>query len=126
MIKSLDTLLAELKELKEKSTPVVAWYAHPGQVRGPFNRWFEITDVLPEHEKDVGKKADDAAYAAAAMNEVPRLVKIIEILHTVVKYYAENPHWQTTGSSSTDWPREILNEVNALVKYELMHSEINY
>lgn len=66
--------------LWEKSTKVVAWYPHPGNVRGPFGRWFNITPVDPQYEKHVASASDDAEYAAAAMNAVPYLIQEIESL----------------------------------------------
>lgn len=72
--------IPELKELEKNSTQVVGWYGHkyPGQVRGPFCRWFEVTDVAPEYEKHVASKADDALYCAAAMNNLPYLIEMLE------------------------------------------------
>lgn len=65
----------ELLALYKKSTDVVSWYAHPAEVRGPFCRWLTVSEVSPEYEKNVGTRADDAAYAAAAMNNVPYLLE---------------------------------------------------
>lgn len=76
--------LQMLKELSKNATQVVGWYAHPAQVRGPFCRWFEITEVAPEYEKNVGTRADDAKYCAAAMNYLPKLIERIEELETLV------------------------------------------
>ena len=81
------TLLEEIQEFKElckNATQVVAWYAHPGQVRGPFSRWFEITEVAPEYEKFVGSRYDDARFAAAAMNLAPKLAARVEELEALV------------------------------------------
>jgi len=73
--------LQMLKELEKKSTQVVAWYAtYGGQVRGPFNRWFNVTEVADEYKKHCGSAADDAAYATAAMNYLPKLIERIEQL----------------------------------------------
>ncbi len=69
-----------LKELEKKSTQVVGWYANGHTVRGPFHRWFEVTKVSPEYEKHVGRMEDDVAYAAAAMNYLPKLIERIEQL----------------------------------------------
>lgn len=75
--------IEEIKELYKLSTMVVGWYSHhPGQVRGPFCRWFEVTDVAPEYQKYVASKADDARYAAAAMNNTPHLIDRIEELES--------------------------------------------
>lgn len=70
--------IEELKELEKNSTQVVGWYSHPGQVRGPFCRWFEITPVAPEYEKHVATQSDDSKYCAAAMNNLPYLIQMIE------------------------------------------------
>lgn len=73
--------LQMLKELEKKSTQVVGWYAdYDGQVRGPFNRWFNVTEVAPEYQKYCGSAADDAKFAAAAMNYLPKLIERIEQL----------------------------------------------
>jgi hypothetical protein len=70
--------IPELKELEKNSTQVVGWYAHPGQVRGPFCRWFEVTQVAPQYEKHVATQSDDAAYCAAAMNNLPHVIQMLE------------------------------------------------
>ena len=73
--------LQMLKDLEKKSTQVVGWYAnYGGQVRGPFNRWFNVTEVAPEYQKHCGSAEDDAKFAAAAMNYLPVLIKRIEEL----------------------------------------------
>lgn len=72
--------LQMLKELEKKSTQVVGWYANGHTVRGPFCRWFEVTKVDPQYEKNVGTMTDDVAYAAAAMNYLPKLIERIEQL----------------------------------------------
>jgi hypothetical protein len=72
--------IEELKYLYEKSTQVVGWYAHPAEVRGPFCRWLEVSEVASQYEKYVGSRADDAAYAAMAMNMAPHLIDQVETL----------------------------------------------
>ena len=76
--------LQMLKELEKSSTQVVGWYANGGTVRGPFNRWFEVTAVAPEYEKNVASSTDDVAYCAAAMNYLPKLIERIEELEALV------------------------------------------
>lgn len=77
--------LQMLKELEKKSTQVVGWYSHHrGQVRGPFCRWFNVTEVAPEYQKNVADAGDDANYAAAAMNYLPKLIERIEELEALV------------------------------------------
>jgi hypothetical protein len=78
--------IEKLKELKERSTNVVAWYAHPREVRGPFGRWFTcdggdngMGDPV-KYPTPVAPIEDDCAYAAAAMNAVPSLIKQIELM----------------------------------------------
>lgn len=71
-------MVKEIKEFHKNSTQVVGWYAHPGQVRGPFCRWFEITDAAKGNEKHVAEKYDDAKYCAAAMNYAIHLANFIE------------------------------------------------
>lgn len=67
----IDAMIKLILEAAAKSTPVVGWYAHPAQVRGPFGRWLEITKVLPEYQKYVADERDEAEYAAAVMNFAP-------------------------------------------------------
>lgn len=69
--------IEELKELHKNST-VATWYAHPGQVRGPFCRWFEVTEVEPQYQKHVAYKGDDTKYCAAAMNALPDMMALVE------------------------------------------------
>lgn len=77
--------LQMLKELEAKSTQVVGWYAHHGgQVRGPFCRWFNVTEVAPEYKKNVAAASDDAKFCAAAMNYLPKLIERIEELEALV------------------------------------------
>lgn len=78
--------IAEIKEFYKNSTQVVGWYAHPSEVRGPFCRWFTVSDVSPEYEKHVAYKGDDAKYAAAAMNNVIHLIDKIESLFDAIKH----------------------------------------
>lgn len=79
---NIDLNIPLLKDLYIRATAVVAWYAHPTQVRGPFVRWFEITEVEERYRSCVASRADDAAYCAAAMNSVPHLIKMCEDLHS--------------------------------------------
>jgi hypothetical protein len=74
--------LQMLKDLEKNSTQVVGWYAHPGNVRGPFNRWFNVTPVDPQYQKHCGTAEDDCKYAAAAMNYLPKLIERIEQLES--------------------------------------------
>lgn len=69
--------IAELNLLYEKSTMPTRWYPHAREVRGPFLRWFKITEVPDDHKKDVASERDDLNYCAAAMNSVPGLIKTI-------------------------------------------------
>jgi hypothetical protein len=75
----------KLKELKKMSTPVNSWYHNGGTVRGPFNRWLEVTAVSPEYEKNVASGSDDAAYASAAMNMAPLMIELIENLESKIQ-----------------------------------------
>jgi len=76
--------LQMLKELEKNSTQVVGWYANGGTVRGPFCRWFEVTQVAPEYEKNVGTATDDVKYCAAAMNYLPKLIERVEELEALL------------------------------------------
>lgn len=64
-----------LKEYQKESTQVVRWYWHFDEVRGPFCRWFKITDVSPQYQKHVGSKLADSKFAAESMNFVTDLIK---------------------------------------------------
>lgn len=79
--KYLNTLIEEFKMLHGNSTKVVNWYAHPDTVRGPYHRWFTISDVPSQYAQHVGSKFDDAKFAAASMNIAPLLVEYIEELN---------------------------------------------
>jgi hypothetical protein len=77
---TIDEAMNEIRETSQKTTDVVAWYAHSSEVRGPFCRWLEITDVLPEYQKHVAFKHDEAKYIAACLNYAPMLIEEIERL----------------------------------------------
>jgi hypothetical protein len=62
-----------LRRVAAKSTRVVAWYAHPEEVRGPFGRWFRCS--VP-----VSHASDDCKFAAAAMNNLVPLLDSIDVL----------------------------------------------
>lgn len=85
--------LNELSETLKNSTRVVAWYAHgPGDqspldtatVRGPYGRWFYVNGGA-DYPKNVAYVADDAKYAAASMNAIPKLIPLITHLCAVVE-----------------------------------------
>lgn len=76
-----------LRDLAQKSTPVVSWYPHPyeGQIRGPWNRWFTISGDPAQYKKRDGvltpaSYEDDVNFAAAAMNNMVALLDEIERL----------------------------------------------
>ncbi len=79
-----------LEKLHAKSTKVVAWYAHPYEVRGPYGRWFTVSNVAFAYENMVASTADDAAYAAHAMNIAPLLVDEIRLLRAALEKIANN------------------------------------
>lgn len=99
-----------LRALWMKSTEVVAWYSnYPGEVRGPFCRWFKVTDVAPEYKKHVAEVGDDSAYAAAAMNALPHLLDHADRLS------AELSAEKLKGESCTlEWG-ELLDSLRAEV-----------
>lgn len=68
--KDISRACKEAIELGKKSTWVVGWYSHNNEVRGPFGRWFEITEVSPEYQKNVAWPWDDAKFCAHAMNNI--------------------------------------------------------
>lgn len=82
-------LRATLRDIAARSTPVVAWYPHPYEVRGPFGRWFTCTggdngmrDGTPT---PVANVADDCTFAAAAMNTLTMLLDEIDRLEAKLK-----------------------------------------
>lgn len=78
-------ILVELRELEKNSTQVVGWYSdYGGQIRGPFNRWFNVTEVADEYKKHCGSASDDARFAAAAMNAMPALLDYIQKLEEML------------------------------------------
>jgi len=73
--------LQQLKERMDKSTEVVNWYPYMevdgATVRGPWGRWFRVNDI--DYGKEhVASALDDAEYAAAAMNNLPKLIDELE------------------------------------------------
>lgn len=74
--------LEQLKELMENSTDVVNWYAYSefsgATVRGPWGRWFRVDDIVGPTKVHVASALDDAKYAAAAMNNLPKLIDELE------------------------------------------------
>lgn len=76
-------LIEAIKCAKTDSTDVTAWHHNGATVRGPFNRWLEVTEVAEEHTKYVAWGSDDAKFASVAMNSVMILIKKIEELEQV-------------------------------------------
>lgn len=72
--------LMELREIANASTKVTGWYAHSREVRGPFCRWFAVSEVAPEYRKHVADPVDDVRFAAAAMNSLVPLLDLVEKL----------------------------------------------
>ena len=75
-----------LEEAIKRSTQVVAWYPHhegdqckmgEATVRGPWNRWFVVSGGNGESARKAGVAStqDDARFAAAAMNNVAKLLE---------------------------------------------------
>jgi hypothetical protein len=75
----------KLREIASKATQVVSWYAHPAEVRGPFHRWLNISEVDDKYKGNVASQADDAEFAAAAMNNLVPLLDTIDKLEKQVK-----------------------------------------
>jgi hypothetical protein len=78
-------LIVQLKILHNKSThnkntDISAWYAHSTEVRGPFHRWLTVLEVPHCYKDNVASVSDDAAYATASMNAIPKLIEYIEYL----------------------------------------------
>ena len=81
--------LQTLLKLADAASPVVAWYAHGnenGTVRGPFHRWFTCSEVEDRYKQHVASVDDDCRYAAAAMNAVPTLVKVLQVAIDFMDY----------------------------------------
>lgn len=83
----------EMREIAEKSTRVVAWYAHGpyespspayASVRGPFNRHLLVTPVADRYKHEVASQRDDAEFAAEAMNNFVPLLDRIDTLETLL------------------------------------------
>lgn len=81
---SLDEAVKQILETYENSTPVVGWYAHPEEVRGPYCRWLTVSDVNPEYKKYVAAKSDETKFIAAALNFAPKLAKALEYARTIL------------------------------------------
>lgn len=77
----------------EKTTKVVAWYAHSNgdnfytdaTVRGPYHRWFRVEQVPIDCINKVAPACDDAKFAATAMNSVEILAKAVLIQQEALK-----------------------------------------
>lgn len=80
---TLEEILSVYDTLKANSTRVNGWWAHreDGTIRGPFCRWLTVSEVDPIYKKNVAEIGDDVDYAAAAMNDLP---KVIEALRTAM------------------------------------------
>jgi len=103
-----DLNIDELEAAYLKSTRVVAWYAHPGEVLGPFCRWLTVSEINPEYQKHCGSKSDDAAYAAMAMNAVPHLIAALrEQANQVASLSAKVEGWK----KETDFYAEKLEQL---------------
>lgn len=76
---NLKPKLEEMRKRCEASTKVVAWYAEPAEVRGPFCRWLTVSEVDSKYLHNVASRADDAAFAAMAMNNVLPLLDALEV-----------------------------------------------
>jgi len=69
-----------LRDLVDKSTQVVNWYAHTAEVRGPFGRWFTCeggSNGMGDEVKyptPVASISDDCRFAAAAMSNLEPLL----------------------------------------------------
>lgn len=75
--------IADLEALKltaQSSTKVNHWYLHGTTIRGPFNRWLNVTEVDPAYKANVASAYDDALFAATAMNNMLKLIECIEDL----------------------------------------------
>ena len=90
----LQERLIEMRKIWYASTPVRRWYIHDhdnengiaGTLRGPYSRWFKLTEPTKGHEKDVGK---DLEYADMALNMMPRLIEAVEYLYKTVNNLEE-------------------------------------
>lgn len=124
----------KLKELYEKSTRVVSWYAHsqydgyhPGKasVRGPYGRWMLIeggSNGMGDEKKyptPVADLYDDAQYTAAALNSVPHLINRIEALEALAKQMAEAlKQILNTKHDKSEWLARRLLAERALDAYK--------
>ena len=71
----------ELRTILNKSTKVVNWYVHSNTVRGPFGRWFTVSERLENWKAgDLAYHTDDVAFASAAMNNLEQLLDKSESL----------------------------------------------
>jgi hypothetical protein len=92
---ALQTLIQALREAKSKSTPVVSWYVHTHDrtIRGPFCRWFQILE--PETEEIQRGKVcrasfeHDLEYFASAANELPKLLKVLEVQQKALAFFMD-------------------------------------
>lgn len=95
------TYIGNLCETFFKSTPVVRWHAHPyepvtkdrhvGHIRGPHGRWFDLADTKNPStnertgEMKVAHGCDDIIFAADAMSEFPKLLRVIQVQNSHIR-----------------------------------------
>ncbi len=82
---TVEDFIRMVREAKANSTTVNGWYHNGGTVRGPFNRWLEVTAVAPQYKQHVAAMSEDAKYASVAMNMAPILCDEIEKLQLRIK-----------------------------------------
>lgn len=82
----------ELRKLINNSTKVNGWYPYRGgdnygpeaTVRGPFFRWFRVVGPTPSSEHFTADSYDDAKFAAAAMNNLVKLLDEVDRLEDLL------------------------------------------
>lgn len=86
----LTKLLEKSKELRDVATPVLTWYLHSDEVRGPWNKWITIggpTERLLGSKGHIchASKEDDLANIHHIMNTSEYKDEIIAVLVAVLE-----------------------------------------
>lgn len=83
----------EITRCLDHVTRTVGWYPHnyPGEVRGPFFRWFILQKGDDQGQNCLAPVEDDVKYCAMAMNSIPSLMYEIECLRQEIKRLKASP-----------------------------------
>lgn len=110
----------EILAAGEKATPAT-WYSHPweGQVRGPYNRWFQVVGPPDRHPNGYHASAsEDVDYFTVAANHAPELAReVLRLTETELVTYGLATEHLTEAQTEIDTLKAQLSEaLNVLWK----------